>query len=283
MNAIIQPIHAPNTDAMRQHVEHLFGGYLDGYHNGQVELAWTEAVAIDGKHPLKHAKLFGTDQLDTLVEEAARLNSQPMCNVYIGAALRKPDTAPFGRTQDSDAYVLTAAYVDLDDPGAATSAKDIYGKAKPTFIVVTGKAPHTRAQMWWKLDEPLTDPTLWPSLLRGMAAAMKGDSTVTNPARVMRLAGSIAWPVKEGRKTEVTYIGTLVEPGQSVYAYGHMASLFPPVASIASAPAPSVTKTTNSLGLSDKISDGREGYMTRTIAACLVEFIGTTGAAPTSE
>lgn len=281
---MVQPIFQPDADAMRLHVEHLFGGYLDGCHNGLIELAWTEpTVNVDGKHPLKHARLFGTDQIDDLLEEAKRLNSQPMCNVYIGAALRKPGTELIGRTNDKDAFALTAAYVDLDDPGAATSVKEVYGKAKPTLIVVTGRAPHTRAQMWWKLDEPITDPSIWSSLLRGMAAAMKGDSTVTNPARVMRLAGSIAWPVKDDRKTEMTGIGQLREPGQSVYAYGHMTALFPPVVSIASTPVSPVTKKTNSLGLADKITDGREGYMTRTIAACLLEFIGTTGCAPSAE
>jgi hypothetical protein len=280
-SAEIRPIHAPDTAAMRRHLEHLFGGYLDGHHDGLVELAWTEPTAIDGGHPLKHARLFGTDDLDSLVDEAARLNATPMCNVYIGAALRKPSTAPFGRTADSDAYALTAAYVDLDDPGAADAASGIYGKAKPTMVVVTGNAPHIRAQLWWKFDEPLTDPNLWPPLLRGMAAALKGDSTVTNPGRVMRLAGSVAWPVKEGRKVELTHIAPIREPGQSVYVYGHLASLFPPVAGLASsAPAAPVTMTTNSLGLADKISDGREAYMTRTIAACLVEYIGTTGTVP---
>lgn len=284
MNAVVQPLFKPDTKAMAQHVEHLFGGYLDGCHDGLIELSWTDTKPdTSGRHRLANARMFGTDKLEELVEEAARLNAQPMCNVYIGAALRKAETAPFGRAQDSDAYALTAAYVDLDDAGTATAAKEIYGRAKPTFIVVTGKEPHTRAQMWWRLDEPLTDPAIWPSLLRGMAAAMKGDSTVTNPARVMRLAGSIAWPVKEGRTVELTQIGQLREPGQSVYAYGHMAALFPPVASIAPAAAAPVSKTTNSLGLHDKITDGREGYMTRTIAACLVEFIGTTGAAPTPQ
>jgi len=283
MNAVVHPIFTPDMDAMRAHLEHLFGGYLDGCHEGLVELAWTDTKPIDGKYALRHARLFGTDRLDELVDEAARLNSQPMCNVYIGAALRKPDTAFFGRGQDSDAYALTAAYVDLDDPGAATAAKEIYGRAKPTLVVVTGRAPHTRAQMWWRLDEPLTDPSEWPSLLKGMAAAMRADSTVTNPSRVMRLAGSIAWPVKDGRKIELTSISRLREPGQSVYAYGHMAALFPPINTISTVPTPNVTHTTNSLGLATKITDGREAYMIRTIAACLVEFIGTTGTAPTPE
>jgi RecA-family ATPase len=282
---VVQPILRPNAELMLAHLDHLFGGFLDGYHEGLIELAWTDTRPNEGgKYSLRHARLFGTDQMHELIEEAVRLNSQPMCNVYIGAALRKPETAPFGRAADADAYVLTCAYVDLDDPGAALAAKDIYGKAKPTMIVVTGRDPHVRAQMWWRLEEPLADPAQWPALLKGMAAAMKGDSTVTNPARVMRLAGSVAWPVKEGRhRVEVTEIAPLRERGQSVYAYEHLAQLFPPVSTIAPAPQ-QAARATNSLGLpTGKITDGREAYMHRTIAACLVEYVGTTGAVPSVE
>jgi hypothetical protein len=99
----------------------------------------------------------------------------------------------------------------------------------------------------------------------------------------MRLAGSIAWPVKDGRSIELTSISPLREPGQSVYAYNYMATLFPPIDTISTVPTPNVTHATNSLGLATRITDGRETYMTRTIAACLVEYIGTTGTAPTPE
>lgn len=271
---------------MTAHVDHLFGGYLDGCHDGLIELAWTDTRPDEaGRYRLKNAKLFGTDQLDDLVTEAARLNATPMCNVYIGAALRHPDTAPFGRSQDSDAWALTCGYVDLDDPGAATAAKDIYGLDKPTMVVVTGKAPHTRAQMWWRLEEPLTDPQRWPAILRGIASRLNGDSTVTNPSRVMRLAGSIAWPVKEGRTVEITAIAPLKEPGASFYAVEHLARVFPPI--IATRDAPSLTQTvqhaSNSLGLADKIMDGREGYMRNTIGACLIEYIGENGCAPSPQ
>ena len=98
---MVTPMFNPDIDAMRQHVEHLFGGYLDGCHEGLIELAWTETRPDEsGRYRLKNARMYGTDQLEELVEEAARLNSQPMCNVYIGAALRHPDTPPFGRAQD---------------------------------------------------------------------------------------------------------------------------------------------------------------------------------------
>lgn len=282
---MVTPMFKPDIDAMTQHVEHLFGGYLDGCHEGLIELAWTDTKPdTSGRYRLSNARLFGTDKLDELVEEAARLNAQPMCNVYIGAALRHPDTAPFARSEDRDAWALTSLYVDLDDPGAATAAKDIYGLDKPTMVIVTGRAPHTRAQMWWRLEEPIRDSAAWPALLRGVCRTLSGDSTVTNPSRVMRLAGSIAWPVKEGRTVELTSIAPLKTPGASFYAVEHLARVFPPVGSTASQATPqAVQHTTNSLGLADKIADGREGYMRDTISACLIQYIGENGCAPSPQ
>ena len=104
----------------------------------------------------------------------------------------------------ADVLALTASYCDLDEPGAAATAKDKYGRAKPTLVVVTGRDPHLRAQLWWRLSEPITDKAAWQALLKGMAHALGGDTSVTDPPRVMRLAGSIAWPIKDGRKVEMT-------------------------------------------------------------------------------
>lgn len=231
---------------MTQHVEHLFGGAPAGL----VELAWTDTTPDDaGRYRLRHAQLFSTNNLSALVAEAARLNATPMCNVYIGAALRHPDTAPFGRTKDADAFALTAAYVDLDDPGAATAAKGIYGALKPTLVVVTGREPHTRAQLWWRLDEPATDTAHWPELLKAMSGAMNADTSVTNPARVMRLAGSVAWPVKPGRTVELTSIAPLREPGQSRYSVAALSAAFPtpaaPVDAAATLGAPKLAASLN--------------------------------------
>ena len=285
MSAVVKALYEPDLNAMRAHVEHLFGGDLGDCANGKIELAWTDnRPDTAGRYRLKNARLYGVNEISELVDYAAMLNSTNNCNAYIGAALRRPDAAPFGRAQDSDAYALTCAYVDLDDPGAAGQAKDIYGLDKPTFIVLTGRAPHVRAQMWWKLDEPIQNTEWWPSLLRGIAHKMGGDGTVTNPSRVMRLAGSIAWPVKPGRTIELTSIAPLREPGPPSYAVEHLAGLFPAIAegSTSAVPAP-VAHTTNSLGLADRIADGRESYMRDTIAACLVEYIGTNGAAPNAQ
>jgi hypothetical protein len=49
-------------------------------------------------------------------------------------------------------------------------------------------------------------------------------------------------------------------------------------------PRPSaVHHTTNSLGLADKIDDGRERYMVRTVSACLIQSIVETGSCPTPQ
>jgi RecA-family ATPase len=278
----------PNVTAMRQHVEHLFGGWLDGYHDGLIELAWTETTPdAAGRYRLKHARLFGTDQIDELIEEAARLNRVPYCNTYLGAALRHPNTAPFGRTNDGEAWALTAVYVDLDTADAVQAARDKYKLAKPTMIVVTGRAPHTRAQLWWRLESPLDDPATWPELLSAMADNMDGDTTVTNPSRVMRLAGSIAWPVKAGRQAEVTEIVPLREPGLALYAPEYIQAALCP-AGLRSRPVPGVStsgieRKANSLGLPGRVQDGRERYMRDVALAVMGEYIGTNGCVPTPQ
>jgi hypothetical protein len=287
----VRSLYSPDADAMRRHLEHLFGGYLDGCHDGLIELAWTDTNPNkDGKCALRNAMMFGTDRIEELIEEAARLNSQPNCNVYIGAALRKPGTFTGSRASAGDVLALTCGYVDLDDEGAAATARDRYGEAnaKPTIVVVTGRHPHTRAQMWWRLDEPITDQKISETLLKGMAAALGGDSSVTDPPRVMRLAGSIAWPVKPGRKIELTSIVPLKEPGQPVYTVGHLARLFPPVHDAAAKDVKfqdeeGVTRGTNALGMEEKVEDGRERYMVKTINAVLIQLIGETGTAPTAQ
>ena len=124
--------------------------------HGLVELAWTDP---DDGAP-RHANLFGIDRLDELVEKAATLNGERR-NTYIGAALRKENTPPFGRSNGVDFLAATALWADLDDPGG-TRASSRNLKAcgvPPTLVVVTGTMPHQRAQAGGSLDEPDDDPT----------------------------------------------------------------------------------------------------------------------------
>src|ERR1700744_5623264 len=181
---------------MRAHLEHLFGESMKGW----IELIWTPS---EGRE-LNFAKWYDVGDIDNLVDKAIEVNSVPGQNVYIGAALRHPDCLPNGRGSDADFYQSTAFYVDLDDPGVAENAFPLLQHCKPTIAVITGRRPHTRAQLWWRLEEPNSDPEKHRAICKALATYFNGDPTVYNPGRPMRLGGTVAWPKKSGRVLERT-------------------------------------------------------------------------------
>ena len=212
----VQYLHQPDISAMLAQLEHVFGGDLDGHHNGLIELAWTDA---NGR--LSQATYFDSDDFDGLIERAVEVNREG-ANVYIGAALRDSECPPMGRSEDSDALALTCLYADLDDVGAPEKAKRIYDELKvpPTGVCVTGRTPDRRAQLWWRLDEPIKAAIGWSGDLRAIAVRLGGDTTVTNHGRVLRLAGSIAWPKKPGRVVEMTEWHALAKRPSNPSFYG---------------------------------------------------------------
>ena len=209
---------------MLHHLEHLYCGFLDGCQDGRIELAWTDAK--DGR--LRHAAIFGTDELDALVERAFSENRKPGQNVYVGVALRKPDIPLFGRCGDADFLALTAFYADLDDEGAVAKAKTLYRECPPTAVVVTGRHPYIRAQLLWRQETPERDPDLCRRQNLAIAQALGGDRTVVNPSRVLRLGGSIAWPAKPGRVVERTEFISFDDGRPLVYVPGQIARAFTP-------------------------------------------------------
>jgi RecA-family ATPase len=197
----VAPMLQPNTEQIRQHLHHLFGGLDQTYHDAKIELAWTDGR--DGR--LRHAESFTVDELDRIADRAVEINCAPNQNVYIGQALRHPHTAPFGRGSDSDFYALTAFYIDIDDDVIAAASRIYRARGcSPTAVVFTGRNPHPRAQMLWRLETPIQDPDLCRRQNSALAQTLFGDPSVINPGRVLRLAGSIAWPRKDGRVLELT-------------------------------------------------------------------------------
>ncbi len=184
---------------MLSHVEHLFGDCIE---DGLIELAWTGPR--DEDREVCYAQHFDVSDYHELVDRAYEINRFYGNNVYIGAGLRKASTQKGMRTKDAHIQMLPALYVDLDKPGIAEAAKEKVKNIKPTFIVTTGRIPNLRQQFWWKLDEPIRDFAQSTDQIRAITEALGGDSSISNPSRVMRLAGSVAYPKKEGRVTEET-------------------------------------------------------------------------------
>lgn len=222
----VQPMIEPDAEQMRRHVAHLFEGFLDGCHEGRIELAWTDGA--DGR--LRHAAIFATDELDQLIARAVAENRRPKQNVYIGQALRNPDIPPFGRCKDEDFFALTTFYADIDDDTTATAVTSYRHRGcPPTAVVVTGRQPHVRAQMLWRVDRPERDAHAARTQNLALAEALGGDTSVINASRVMRLGGSIAWPLKDGRVIERTEFLTFNDGRPKSYLPEQIAKAFPPV------------------------------------------------------
>ena len=208
----------PDSEIMDRFLSHLFGNQMLGL----VELAWRDPQ--DGK--LRHAQLFDLDSLDKLIAKAVEVNSQEGANAYVGAALRHPNTAPFARANDDDFLCAPAYWADLDDAEAVKTAKQKCGRAPANLGVVTGRKPHPRAQLYWRVEEAITDPKALRETNAAIAAALGADPAVVNPGRIMRLPGSIAWPVKSGRVAEVVELLTWNDRPPA-YVEGEVASAFP--------------------------------------------------------
>lgn len=270
----------PNRADMLRHLELLFA-HAREYDDGQIEIAVNTGRGWQGQ-------LFGTDDLSAAVEFAAAKN-QAGCNTYVGVALRDPDTAPFGRASDGDHYATTVVGCDLDTGMASNAAPARTMHCPPTFIVQTGEHPHKRLQLFWRLNEAVTNSETHREIFGGLADMLDGDRAITNPGRVMRLAGSVAWPTKEGRIPELTKL-LPVKDEKRAYSAEAIAKAYPVQHKLAAFDATYKNEpiervgAKNSLGLDTGIlDDGRETYMRDTIMAVLVELIGTTGSVPSPQ
>ena len=202
MNA--SPNLEPDRDAMWRHITTLFGGDFEEAADGLVELAWTDA---EPPHKLGHGQQFGTDELEQLVDRAFELNRRPCVNVYVGAALRKPDTPRNARAKDSHFLCAPFDWYDHDEDGARAAVEESKKRGVPaTITVVTGRHPILRLHLYWRLVEACRDPMLMRALCVATAKALGGDTSVVNPSRIMRIGGSLAWPTKPGRILELTEV-----------------------------------------------------------------------------
>jgi hypothetical protein len=191
----------PCADTMRDHIMMLASAY-EGC-DGLLELAW-DTHAGDGRAKLNRARLFRPSQVDALFKCATRENRAGH-NVYISPALRRPDAPLDARTTDADVIASRWVWADFDDEGALDAALQAFEAkgADANWVTLTGEIPCQRGQCWWQVDDdaPLEELR---DLQKVIADCFNGDPSVQNIGRVMRLAGTVAWPRKPGRIPELT-------------------------------------------------------------------------------
>ncbi|GAM99120.1 DNA helicase [alpha proteobacterium U9-1i] len=200
---------------MLEHLRAVFSR-AQGVSDGLIEISWTDARA---PHKLNAGELFPLNDLERAAAHAERLNADPNRNVYLSAGLRRAGTYLHSRGEDVDIDEVTACWADFDNQGALATALQVTEALDlaPNLVTFTGREPHLRGQMWWILDAPSKELATHRLVQRSLAAKLGGDTTVINPSRVMRLIGSVAWPLKAGRVLEMT--GVLAEEAVRVAPY----------------------------------------------------------------
>jgi len=190
----------PDRDTMESFIGRVFNAL--GM-RGLIELSWT---SVRAPHRLEFGRQYDVSDIDRLVDDAVRLNSNPSCNIYISAGLRRSDIDTRHRAKDEHVQSIVAFWADFDKPGSLEAAMKKTAKLdiKPNMVTYTGKHPHLRGQMWWTLDEPCEDFKLHEELMRKLASELGADKSVINRSRVMRFIGSVAWPLKAERTLEMT-------------------------------------------------------------------------------
>lgn len=189
--------YAPNPEDIRRHIEWLIAPARGAFDDALFEIAHDG----EGRGPVS-ARLFGLDEVQDAVGFAVMRNIEGR-NIYIGAALRAPDTDRRKRSTGDDFYVATAVPIDIDHDYDATRARMAL-VCDDGLVVTTGLTPERRSQHWARLIEPCDDDLAFEAAFGALVSHTGADMKVKDKARIMRLGGTVSFP-KDQKKRDAGY------------------------------------------------------------------------------
>jgi len=182
----------PQADTIRSFLDFWF----EFVPSGKVEIAWINP---------ENAKLERAEHFDIrdpeLVPFVLRVNSQEGQNCYFTPSVVNTIK---GRSFDKNFVCSPGFWIDQDLPEDVAYANTVAHEFFPSTQALTGRVPYLRRQMWFRMSEPVRDGALIKRTNQRLLSLYHGDHSAVNPARLMRLPGTVAWPYKPGRVPEQT-------------------------------------------------------------------------------
>lgn len=150
---------------------------------------------------------FAPHALGDAIDLAVKMNDLGL-NVYMTINPINSASGNSGKAA-TDAEVKRAhfSFADADDEQGLHGVKELAALIKPDMVVRTGTTPSRRYHSYWRLFEPCHDLVMWRQKQSQIAQQFGTDAAVSNPSRLMRLAGTIAYP--SSKKLERGYIPEL--------------------------------------------------------------------------
>lgn len=278
-----QQPHAPNPDDIRRHIDWLVDPARGAYDDALFE------IAFDGEdRGPSHARLFALDEIDEAVAFAVSKNIE-WRNIYIGAALRLPDSARGKRASSEDFYLATAVPIDIDQDYDTTRAR-MAAVCDDGLVVTTGMTPQRRSQHWARLVEPCDDEGDFGHAFAALVMHTGADMKVKDAARIMRLGGTVSFPKDEKKRaagycTELTsvFISDAARPS-TLEAFKALEPTAAPGERFdaSNRPQGSGVERQGLMG-SGRVVNGRESHFRNLLLKHLARYQQDTGADPSAE
>lgn len=195
----------PNIIDIKQHLTILYYWAID------IDSLF-EIRCIQPEKPIL-SRLFRPYEIDKAVS-FVDTNNRLGYNCYSIPTILKPNTV--GNANDNDVLYARYHYIDADDNDIAQLRSKLAATGfHPTFEVITGTVPKERLQIAFRLNEPMSDLDKWRKLQHNISSYFHTDTTIKNPSRLMRLAGTISYPptrkIERGYITELTTLTQMSE------------------------------------------------------------------------
>ena len=179
-----------NRSAIERHIELLTQPWIEDGLSALLEL---RCLKVGGGSKSIYVDPTDDDLLDDAITKVCDLN-QAGWNGYV--CVNPMDNTNVGPANDEAIVGAYFVFADADDGEA--SKRLLASSLQPDFYVQTGSTPTQRLHAYWRVDYIL-DLDNWKVMQEHLVANFGSDPAICNPSRIMRLAGTVAYPSETKR------------------------------------------------------------------------------------